>query len=134
MRRGLGTGSAWAITSDGPGFWIDSEKPSVEQGVQVASQEQAALEVMFGVVTVEVKIGLECSGWLRAGKGAGFTEAGEHGLAESLLAKSRLTQSQHVASRNPHRPHRNCVSHQGSPVTRWASKNRAELAYIQVGG
>jgi hypothetical protein len=34
--------------------------------------------------------GQERAGRLRAGEGAGFTEAGEHGFAESLLAKPVL--------------------------------------------
>jgi hypothetical protein len=93
-------GEPWG-NLDGPAVWIDREEPSVEQSMQVASQEQSASRVVLRRCAVEVKMrGFERSGWLRTGEGAGFAEAGEHGFPEPLLAKPGLAKSQRVAAGN----------------------------------
>lgn len=84
---------------DGPVVWIDRNEPSVEQRMQVASQKQPASRVVFRIFAVEVEVrGFERSGWLRAGEGAGFAVAGEHGFTESLLAKPGLGEPESVTA------------------------------------
>ena len=91
-------GEPWG-NLDGPAVWIDREEPTVEQGMQVASQEQSASRVVLGRCAVEVEVrGFERPGWLRTGEGAGFAEAGEHGFPESLLAKPGLAESHPLAA------------------------------------
>lgn len=71
---------------DGPAVWVDRYEPSVEEGVQVASQEQSAPCVVLGRCAVEEEVRrLERSRWLRTCESTGFAKAGEHGFPESLL-------------------------------------------------
>lgn len=84
---------------DEPGVGVDRDEPSVEEGMQVAAEQQAAARVVGGVGAVQVQMGgFEGSGWLGAGEGARFAVAGQHFFAEALLADPGLGERQGVTA------------------------------------